>query len=126
MAGLLAAMAGLVIAAFIWSHREIRAIETNISIADAYHQTAMNAALASVHASSFAETGDAAELTLFGRALKSTLEYEEQVKRLGDDEDRAFLAGLEAQYAAELASARQMIQAIDSGAFAELPIEEFG
>ena len=50
-------------------------------------------------------------------ALVATLQSENRIKQIGTDEDRAYLANLESQYAADLLKASQTLTAISAGNF---------
>ena len=117
MAGILLGMVALVIGTMIWSRHEIAGLQAAIEVNDAYNQTAMSAALSAIYSNQYEDTGDQNHLASFRTALQDTLLYESLTKQVGNDDDRAFLARLEARYAADLATAIQAIRSIETGEF---------
>ena len=117
MAAILIAMAVLVGGTLYWSHRELANVEAAMRVSDAYDQTAMSAALSSIHSTDFADSQDQADLLLFQLAIQDTFRYESLIKQIGTDEDRRFLAGLEAQYAADIINATQTLESIAAGEY---------
>ncbi|HEU0074218.1 MAG TPA: EAL domain-containing protein [Dehalococcoidia bacterium] len=117
MALLLIAMVAITIRTLAWSRAEIDQLQSTIRVSDAYNQTALSAALSAIHSNDYAAGGDPADLALYQNALQDTFRYETLAKSLGTDEDRAYLLQLEAEFAAEIVEASQVIAEIASGDF---------
>jgi len=117
MAAILIVTVALVGGTLYWSRQELSQVETSVQVSTAYGQTAMSAALASIHSTNFAQTQNEEDLLAFQAAILATFQYESLIKELGSDDDRAYLQDLEAQYAADIVSATQTLQDIATGVF---------
>ena len=117
MAGILVSMVVIVLATLLWSRQEVSDLESQIEISSAYNQTAMNASLSSIYSQRYGQSGDPQDLARLQTALVATLQSENRIKQIGTDEDRAYLANLESQYAADLLKASQTLTAISAGNF---------
>ncbi len=115
MAAILIGMVALFAGTMYWSQRAIADVESSIRVSDAYNQTALNAALVSVHFNAFRTSGDPEELSKVQSAFEEVFQDEALVKEIGTDEDRAFLAEMDSRYAPDIAQAAQAIQAAATG-----------